>query len=110
MNWIQINNNSTFEDILQLSNDKPVLIFKHSTRCSVSFMAKKNLEWQLDQHITSYLLDLLAYRSISNEIAASFSITHQSPQVILVKNGKAIYNASHGKIDPETINQLCSTT
>ena len=72
-------------------------------------MAKKNLEWQLNDTIHSYLLDLLSYRSISNEIAAHFDVTHQSPQVLVIDKGNVIYHASHSDIAPEKINQLCST-
>lgn len=110
MNWKSLDQQGTLATIVERSKEQPVLIFKHSTRCSVSFMAKKNVEWQLNQDIESYLLDLIKYRSISNEIAAQFEIVHQSPQAILIKNGKVIYHASHSDIDADKINELCAST
>jgi bacillithiol system protein YtxJ len=90
-----------------LSNEKPVAIFKHSTRCSVSRMALKQFENEFNSSdkVTPYFLDLIEYRAISNEIASRFGVTHQSPQLILVKEGKAIYNVSHSDIDAEELSK-----
>jgi bacillithiol system protein YtxJ len=65
-------------------------------------MVKKSLEqqWRLsDEELPVYYLDLLAYRPISNRIADLFAVRHQSPQLILIRNGKAVYNASHSEVD-----------
>jgi len=106
MKWIELNSLSDLETVLTASHENPVAIFKHSTRCSVSFMAKKTVErfWDLD--IDAYYLDLIAHRDVSNAIAQKLSIEHQSPQMILIKEGKAIYNASHSSIDVDSMAEL----
>ena len=99
MNWNQLNENNLLNTIKEESSNGPVLIFKHSTRCSISSMALNRLErsWQEDDmsNIKPYYLDLISYRDISNEIATEFDVPHQSPQVIVIKDGKAIYDNSH---------------
>ena len=101
MDWEPLNNISQLDEIISLSNEKPVAIFKHSTRCSISRMALKQFENEFDfpEKVTPYFLDLIAFREISNEIASRFGVQHQSPQLILIKNGKAVYNVSHSDID-----------
>ena len=83
------------------SAEKPVLLFKHSTRCAISRMVLKQFErdYNLEDTVIPYFLDLLQHRDISNEIANRFEVQHQSPQVILIKEGKAVYNTSHESID-----------
>ena len=106
MKWKELNNINDLESALKASHEQPVALFKHSTRCSVSLMAKKSVErfWDLD--IDAYYLDLIAHRDVSNSIAEQLEIHHQSPQMILVKNGKAIYDASHGSIDVDAMGEL----
>jgi bacillithiol system protein YtxJ len=106
MKWNELNNINDLETALKASHEQPVALFKHSTRCSVSLMAKKSIErfWDLD--IDAYYLDLIAHRDVSNSIAEQLEIHHQSPQMILVKDGKAIYNASHGSIDVDAMGEL----
>ena len=86
--------------MIQESFEHPVLVFKHSTRCSISRMALRQFEtdWNLDGKITPYFLDLLEYRPISNAIAERLGVVHQSPQVIVIKEGLAVYDASHEAI------------
>lgn len=99
MNWKKLENETTLAEIRDLSQKQPVIIFKHSTRCPVSSMALDRLERNWDeeemQTVSPYFLDLLSYRNISNQIAESFGIAHESPQVLLIDNGKCVYNASH---------------
>ena len=101
INWIPLTNLGQLNEIMMLSEVNPVLIFKHSTRCSVSRMALKQFENEFDlaDTVDAYFLDLLEYRNISNEIAQRFQVEHQSPQLILIKDGKAIYDVSHSAID-----------
>ena len=104
MNWIPLTEIKQLDEIIASSYDRPAAIFKHSTRCSVSMMAKKSLEqsWHTEeQDIPVYYLDLLNYRAISNRIAEILGVYHQSPQLILIQNGKATYHASHSEIDFE---------
>lgn len=101
MDWEPLNHIEQLDEIVTLSKDKPVAIFKHSTRCSISRMALKQFENEFDfpEKVTPFFLDLIAFRDISNEIASRFGVQHQSPQLILIKDGKAIYNTSHSDID-----------
>lgn len=101
IDWIELTDLGQLNEISSISAEKPVAIFKHSTRCSISRMALKQFENEFDSSdkITLYFLDLIAHRAISNEIANRFGITHQSPQLILIKDGKAIYDVSHSDID-----------
>lgn len=94
------------DEIEKISFEKPVAIFKHSTRCSVSRMAWNQFSNQFDiefEKMELYFLDLLAYRSISNEVAERFGVVHQSPQLIVIKDGKAVYDASHSDIDAQDL-------
>jgi bacillithiol system protein YtxJ len=101
IDWNPLTDLGQLDEIVATSHTKPVLIFKHSTTCSISRMALKNFENEFDikQQITLYFLDLLNYRAVSNEIASQFNVVHQSPQILLIKDGIAIYNASHENID-----------
>lgn len=100
---ISLNNLSQLAEIDLLSQEKPVIIFKHSTRCSISSMVfnrfEKNYKTQNQDQLPVYYLDLLSYRNISNEIAAKYGVEHQSPQTLLIKNGKCIHDASHTDIE-----------
>ncbi len=96
--WIPLSTEGQLADIVQQSNDVPCLIFKHSTSCSISLMAKSRLErsWDFAQdEIKPYYLDLLAFRSVSNAIAEKFNVYHESPQALLIRNGECTYDASH---------------
>ena len=106
MKWKELQTINDLEEALKASHENPVALFKHSTRCSVSLMAKKSVErfWDLD--IDAYYLDLIAFREVSNAIAQKLEVHHQSPQMILVKEGKVIYHASHGSIDVDAMGEL----
>lgn len=108
LNWITLTDLGQLNEIIDLSHEKPVLIFKHSTRCSISRFALKQFEneYDLDGKITLYFLDLLNHRDISNEIASHFEVEHQSPQVLLIKEGKCIFNAAHSLIDVQDFKQF----
>lgn len=105
VNWIPLQLMGQLDEIIALSNEKPVLIFKHSTRCSISRFALKQFENEFDLHnqIDAYFLDLLEFRAISNEIASRFGIMHQSPQLLLIKEGKVLYDASHSDIQADEL-------
>ncbi len=99
MEWHTLNTIEQLDTIVEVSSSQPVLLFKHSTRCSISATALDRLEraWSEEEvkGIQPYYLDLIQYRSISGAIAEKFEIEHQSPQVLLIKNGICIYHASH---------------
>lgn len=101
INWIPLDSVEQLEEIESFSIDNTVLVFKHSTRCGVSSMVKRQFEKSLDENTRQmklYYLDLISYREISNEIASRFNVRHQSPQLLLLKNGKVIDHASHHSI------------
>ena len=96
MNWHPINSLDQLEQIKTASFTSPQVIFKHSTTCSISRMALDRFERaQTPENVDFHYLDLLNYRSISSEIATFFEVHHESPQVILIKNGACIYDESH---------------
>ena len=97
MNWNIITSNDQLDLIEQESSKTPVVIFKHSTRCSISSMAMNRFEraWDENNGIKAYYLDLILYRDIYDAIAEKFGVVHQSPQVIVLKDGQVIYNDSH---------------
>lgn len=103
MNWIKLNSIEQLEEIDRLSQTQPVLIFKHSSRCSISSTALNRFEKQYQPEdetlMPAYYLDLLTYRPISNEIANRYTIEHQSPQALLIKDGKCIHESTHFEID-----------
>lgn len=105
LHWNALTELKQLDFIAEESEEKPVVIFKHSTRCSISRMALKNFEREyLDENEASlYFLDLLNHRDISNEIADRFHVIHQSPQLLLIKNGKLVYDVSHSEIDAEAL-------
>ncbi|MES2240922.1 MAG: bacillithiol system redox-active protein YtxJ [Bacteroidota bacterium] len=107
MNWEILNDVDQLGAIIFNSNEKPVVIFKHSTRCSISRMALKQFENEFNSadEVTPYFLDLLNYRDISNEIANRFGVEHQSPQILLIKDGQSVYDASHSDIDAEELKE-----
>lgn len=101
MQWNNLETISQLDELVALSQDQSVVIFKHSTRCSISRMALKQFENEFDfsDLVQPFYLDLIAFREVSNEIAARFGVVHQSPQLILIKEGKTVYNVSHSDID-----------
>ena len=105
IDWKELTDIGQLNEISAISNEKAVAIFKHSTRCSVSRMALKQFENEFNSSgkVTPYFLDLIAHRAISNEITIRFGVPHQSPQLLLIKNGKAIYTVSHSDIDAEAL-------
>lgn len=96
MNWIPLKSEAQLEEIRQRSALRPQVIFKHSTRCSTSQLVKSRLERSHDpQTADFYFLDLLSYRPISNKVAETFGVYHESPQVLLIRDGKCVFNESH---------------
>lgn len=108
VNWIPLTDVSQLGEITEKSNEKTIGIFKHSTRCSISRFALKQFEneYNLDNSIDLYFLDLLNYRDVSNEIANQFKVEHQSPQILVIKNGVAVYNTSHDSINASDLKQF----
>ena len=98
-NWLVIQDDFSYRDAIQKSFVEKVLIFKHSTRCSISSIALNRIESNEPAQIKfCYYLDLIKYRSISNKIEVDFQVKHESPQVLVIENGKCIYHTSHNDI------------
>ncbi|HET6256943.1 MAG TPA: bacillithiol system redox-active protein YtxJ [Puia sp.] len=96
MNWISLQKEDQLDHIRELSTGRPQLIFKHSTRCPTSSLVKNRLErGNQPEAIDFYFLDLISYRPISNKVAETFRVEHESPQVLLIVNGKCVYDESH---------------
>lgn len=99
VNWIPLISEAQLEEIKVKSYTNPQVIFKHSTRCSISSVAKSRLDQSEGPNsIDFYYLDLLQYRNVSNKVAEVFAVHHESPQVILIKNGECTYDESHMSI------------
>lgn len=99
MNWISLESADQLNSIKQ--QDGYSLIFKHSTRCSISMMAKKRfeLDWEdLPEDMPLYFLDLISYRDLSKQVAELFQVHHESPQLLLIKDGECVLDQSHGQI------------
>lgn len=112
MQWQSLTSSEQLDQIKEESKEQPVIIFKHSTSCSISATAKSRLERQwtdagLDQ-VKPYYLDLLSYRPISNQIAETFGVRHESPQLLLIKDGQCQYNGSHLGINLQEVKKLAS--
>ncbi|MDX5437915.1 MAG: bacillithiol system redox-active protein YtxJ [Pontibacter sp.] len=112
MNWHPLTSVEQLDEVLEESKNTPVVIFKHSTACSISSTAKSRLERQwagagLD-HVKPYYLDLLSYRPVSNQVAEQLDVTHQSPQLLLVQNGQCTYDASHLGISVDALKKQVS--
>ncbi len=104
--WNELTDLKQLDEIASESAQIPVIIFKHSTRCGISRMALKGFESEYDidpQNAKPYYLDLLNHRDISNGIAEKFNVFHESPQLLLIKGGKAVYHESHGGISASEV-------
>ncbi len=106
MNWTKLTSESQLDEIKTRSSDTPQVIFKHSTRCSISSMAKNRLERsEMPDGVEFHFLDLLKFRGISNKIVSEFMVNHESPQVLVIKNGECIYEESHNGISMDEIKE-----
>lgn len=109
MSWLAFESEAQWQEILAASQVSPQLIFKHSTRCSISSMILSRFEGsELFQKsdITCWMLDLIAFREVSNFVASEAQVWHESPQCIVIDKSKVIYAESHGSIDAKSIQSL----
>jgi len=104
MKWIQLNSAEQIDQIINLSKERSQVIFKHSTRCSISSLAWNRIQKSDGQNnMDFYFLDLISYRSLSNKIAEIFKVHHESPQVLVIKDGQCIFDESHLSISMDEI-------
>lgn len=107
--WNRLTDVNQLNELDKESYYQPIAIFKHSTRCGISRMALRQFEKQLDIDnaiFKIYFLDLLSFRELSNEIVNRFQVFHQSPQLIVIKNGNTVHHSSHDQIDAEILNNI----
>ncbi|MFV9482677.1 bacillithiol system redox-active protein YtxJ [Christiangramia sp. ASW11-125] len=108
--WNALTEISQLDELEKLSEDKTVTIFKHSTTCGISRMVLKNFEadyeQQLNDSVDLYFLDLKAHRDISNGIAEKFSVRHESPQMVVLKNREVVHHSSHQAISVDKLKEL----
>ncbi|MBV7270176.1 bacillithiol system redox-active protein YtxJ [Winogradskyella luteola] len=99
--WIALNSVEQLNSIAEKSKTKTQLIFKHSTRCGISRMVMDQFvsAYDVDANADLYYLDLLSYRTVSDEVGYTFQVLHQSPQLLVIKNGVVVAHASHGGIN-----------
>ncbi|MBU2927228.1 bacillithiol system redox-active protein YtxJ [Winogradskyella psychrotolerans] len=99
--WQPLSDVSQLTTIEEKSKTKTQIIFKHSTRCGISSMVMKQFvsAYDLELNADLYYLDLLSYRDVSNEVGHKFQVMHQSPQLLVIKNGVVVTHASHGEIN-----------
>lgn len=108
MQWITLDSESQINEIIKASHEMPCLVFKHSTRCSISSMAKNRLDKKSDAltvPVKAYYLDLIRFRNISNALTEAFHVHHESPQILLIKNGLCVHDASHMDVSIREINE-----
>jgi len=107
LDWKQLDKLEKIDEIIELSHSQIVAIFKHSTSCGISRMVlrafERDLKGQDLSNMSLYLLDLLAYRAISNEVSHRFNVIHESPQLILIQNGTAFFDSSHADIKASSL-------
>ncbi len=106
--WVKLTSVDQLSEAVELSNKSKVVLFKHSTRCNISASAlhKFTSKWTNDTDVIPFYLDLIEHRDISNKIAEQFGVAHQSPQAMVIKEGKVIYDASHMSINLDDITSL----
>jgi len=108
--WKELESENFLLECIERSAEIPQVIFKHSTRCIISKMVLQQFEEQLDSipaNAELLFLDLLSHRDVSNAIAKQLNVHHESPQVIVIKNGKAIFNESHHSISASEVALHC---
>lgn len=109
LQWNYLESMEDLDAAEAFSKEKTVVLFKHSTRCSISRFVLKQFENTYNiptEKMELYFLDLIEYRPISNEIASRFGVIHQSPQMIVLKEGKEVYNSSHESIDANDLEKF----
>ena len=98
-NRIVLNEQHQLEELIKLSSNEPILIFKHSTRCGISSIVLNRFDRKINKlEKPYYFLDILKYRPLSNLIQDMFDVRHQSPQLLVIKNGNVVAHNSHYEI------------
>lgn len=107
--WQHLKTSKELQSLIQKSHDTPAVIFKHSKRCGASAIVKKRLEedWDLESgEIDIYFLDLIEHRDLSSEVAKTFGVRHESPQILVINNGQSLFDTSHGGVSVTAIKKV----
>lgn len=108
MKWTDLCDRDQIDEIDRLSGQKPVLIFKHSSRCAISSMALRRLKQPGELETTElrcFYLDIIGYRALSNAVAQHYDVTHESPQILLIKEGQCVFDTSHNGISQKIVQE-----
>lgn len=97
----RISDRETWAQLLIASNERPILVFKHSNSCGISSAAYREMEKLENVNF----LEVQAARELSREIAAMTGVTHETPQVIVLRDGKAVWNASHFEVKAQVVSE-----
>lgn len=100
--FFKINNRETLDKLITDSKSEPVVIFKHSNSCGISSAAYREME-KLENQVN--LLEVQSARDVSRQLADLTGIPHETPQVIVLKDGKAVWNASHFEVKAGAVMQ-----
>ncbi|WP_447641591.1 MULTISPECIES: bacillithiol system redox-active protein YtxJ [Chitinophagaceae] len=105
MNWNELTSEAQLSEIMETSKERAQVIFKHSTRCSISKTVWNRMERTdlLPENADYFYLDLIAHRNISNKVAEILDVQHESPQALVIKDGKLAYDADHFGIEAEDL-------
>ncbi len=108
LKWTFLDSSEKLEHIIIKSHSHPIIIFKHSTRCGISSIAKMRLEdqWDLSEDAEVFLLDLIKHKDLSNKIAQTFNVYHESPQILLIQQGECVHDASHFDITVDELKEV----
>jgi bacillithiol system protein YtxJ len=101
-NFFRIDDRATLDNLLSDSKQKTVLVFKHSNACPISARAYREMQ-KLEDEVN--LLEIQAVPDLSREVESLTGVTHESPQVILLRDGKAVWNASHFDVNAASVSQ-----
>lgn len=112
LSWLKLTRVEQLPELQKQSNEKLVVIFKHSTRCGISRMVWNQFQASADfpsEEVVLYYLDLLAYRDVSDAVAEQFQVYHQSPQLIILQHEEVVHHASHSAIIASSVNSFLNT-
>ena len=108
-NWFTIKSKEQFQELDRLSKDKLMVIFKHSTMCPISSMALKRFQKEADfdtEQVDLFFVNVIDQQAIADAIGEYYGVVHQSPQLLIIKNGEAVYHSSHSAVVPSAVNRF----
>jgi bacillithiol system protein YtxJ len=104
--FLRIDDRAALDNLITDSKQKPVIVFKHSNACSISSRAYREMEKVQDQ---VNILEVQSAREVSRELANLTGVRHETPQVIVLRDGKAVWNASHFDVQAGAVSKAVET-